>query len=162
MGLGACMHIIYSPLVDFTLKFLEIIVPENPFSTLTLSPFDLLNICVIGPIIEELGFREFLQDALNNGLTSFYLSLGLSNPNATLAARITSIFFTSILFGLIHFTNALFCACSPMIFLPQVIACIIMGVLFGLAKELTGGLSMPIGMHMGNNIFACAQWLYSR
>lgn len=53
-----------------------------------------------------------------------------------------------------HFSNALVFWCNPILFLPQVVAATIMGLMFGLAKEFTGDLYMPIGMHMGNNTLA--------
>jgi membrane protease YdiL (CAAX protease family) len=115
-----------------------------------LSPF----ICVIGPVFEELLFRGGLQDLLKVHLNSFYVKVGFSHSAAKLASRITSIFFSSVIFGLFHFTNALVFWCNPIIFVPQVVATTVMGLLFGLAKELTGKLHLPVGMHIGNNTLA--------
>lgn len=41
-----------------------------------------------------------------------------------------------------------------LLLLPLIL--ILMGLMFGLAKELSGGLSLPIGMHVGNNTLAWA------
>jgi membrane protease YdiL (CAAX protease family) len=69
---------------------------------------------------------------------------------------VTAVFFSAIIFGSLHFSNALFLWCNPVLLLPQVIATTLLGLMFGGAKEILDGLAMPIGMHMGNNILAVA------
>jgi membrane protease YdiL (CAAX protease family) len=104
-------------------------------------------------------FRGDLQGALKDKLHSFYENIGFSNPDATIASRVTSVFFTSVIFGLLHFTNAIMFWCNPILFLPQVVAATTMGLMFSLAKEFSGELHMPIGMHIGNNTIAWAHCL---
>jgi len=161
-GLGVGVHKIYGPLTEKIVKLLGVstILPD-PFSGLGLGCKILLTpfICVIGPILEEKMFRGDLQGALKNKLNSFYVNLGLSDSDANTASRVTSVFFASVIFGLIHFTNAIVFWCNPVLFLPQVVAATIMGLVFGLAKEFSGELHMPIGMHIGNNSLAWAQYI---
>ena len=161
-GLGVGVHKIYGPLTEKIVKLLGVstILPD-PFSGLGLGCKILLTpfICVIGPILEEKMFRGDLQGALKNKLNSFYVNLGLSDSDANTASRVTSVFFASVIFGIIHFTNAIVFWCNPVLFLPQVVAATIMGLVFGLAKEFSGELHMPIGMHIGNNSLAWAQYI---
>ncbi len=156
-GLGLGIHKIYSPLTQTVISLLGFSpVLADPFGTLSLgwkvimTPF----VCFLIPLLEEQQFRGDLQEALADKLEPFYANQGCANPAANGAARITSLFFTAVIFGLAHFTNALFFWCNPTLFLPQVVAATIMGLLFGAAKELTGTLHLPIGMHMGNNTLA--------
>lgn len=167
-GLGLGLHKIYSPLTEKAIRFLgesRIIslnsIGSDPFSNIDLGNKILMTpfICVIGPILEEKIFRGSLQDTLKDKLSSFYKNIGFSDSNGNIAARITSVFFSSVIFGLMHFTNAIVFGCNPVLFLPQVIASTMMGLLFGLAKEFTGELYMPIGMHIGNNTLAWAQYI---
>jgi membrane protease YdiL (CAAX protease family) len=160
-GLGLCAYKVYSPITQKILQTLSRVTtasfadPSKGLSLTTkfiLAPFT----CILGPIVEEVLFRGDLQGYLKNAFQSFYINRGISESKAVIAARVTSVFFTSVIFGLVHFSNALFLWSNPMIFLPQVVACTIMGFMFGAAKELSGGLSMPIGMHMGNNTIAMA------
>lgn len=113
-------------------------------------------VCILAPLTEEILFREVVQEKIKNTLNSFYINLDFSDTTAKMAARITSIFFTSVVFGVYHFTNALFFWCHPILFLPQAIAATIVGLGCGIAKEVTGELNMPIAMHMGNNVFVMA------
>ncbi len=161
-GLGTGVHKIYGSLTEKTVKLLGVstILP-NPFTGLCLG-FKILLIpfvCVIGPIEEEKMFRGDFQEDVKNKLNSFYVDLGLSDSDANTAARVTSIFFASVIFGLIHFSNAIVFWCNPVLFLPQVVAATIMGLVFGLAKEFSGELHMPIGMHIGNNSLVWAQYI---
>lgn len=157
-GLGVGAHKIYEPLTERIIKALGLSAANlpNPFSgfglgsKILLAPF----ICVIGPILEEKIFRGDLQDLLKDKLKSFYTNRGFSDSAANTAARVTSVFFSSIIFGVIHFSNALCFWCNPVLFLPQVIAATLMGFIFGFAKEFSGELSLPIGMHIGNNTLA--------
>jgi membrane protease YdiL (CAAX protease family) len=158
-GLGLGMHRIYGPLTEKVVRALGVSTSlPDPFGGLgfvakiVLAPL----VCVIGPILEEWDFRGLLQEDIKKSLLNFYSVLGSA---ANTAARVTSLFFTSIIFGVVHFSNALIFWCNPILFLPQVIAATFMGLLFGLAKELTGSLSMPIGMHIGNNTLAWAHYL---
>lgn len=172
-GLGLGMHKIYGPLTAKIVKILgkalgaSLLFPgsvgaQDPFNSIPfewkilISPF----VCIIGPILEERDFRGKIQTGLKDKLYSFYKNSGLSDAKANIASRVTAVFFSSILFGLGHFTNALIFWCNPFLFLPQVIAATIMGLLFGVAKELTNELHMPIGMHIGNNTLAWMQKLY--
>ena len=161
-GLGVGAHKIYGPLTDKIVKFLGVstILPD-PFSGLGLDCKILLTpfICVLGPILEEKIFRGDLQGMLKDKLKSFYVNRGFSDSGANTAARVTSVFFASVVFGFIHFTNAIVFWCNPVLFLPQVVSTTIMGLIFGLAKEFSGELHMPFGMHIGNNTLAWAHYI---
>ena len=159
LGIGVCMHVVYAPLTEKIVHLFGIsVMPHDPFNELDvvskviLSPF----ICVLGPIMEEFQFRGGLQEVLKSKLNAFYLDLGFSDSAVNIAARVTSVFFTSVVFGLIHFGNAIVFWCNPVLFLPQVIAATFMGFILGFAKEFSGELYMPIGMHIGNNTLAMA------
>jgi membrane protease YdiL (CAAX protease family) len=159
-GLGLGVHRIYGPLTEKIVKALGIsTIFSDPFSSLGLGHKILLMplICILGPIIEEKIFRGCLQETLNDKLASFYVNRGFSASTAHTAARVTAVFFASVIFGFIHFTNAIAFWCNPILFLPQVVAATLMGLVFGLAKEFSGELHMPIGMHIGNNTLAWAQ-----
>lgn len=157
LGLG--IHRIYGPFTERIIKALSI--PYfDPFMGLpfvvkiAITPF----VCILGPIMEEHMFRGDLQGLFKEQFSTFYLNLGL--PAADLNARISAIFFSSVIFGVIHFSNAAIFWCNPILFLPQVVAATFMGFLFGIAKEITGGLTLPAGMHIGNNTLAMANYLY--
>jgi membrane protease YdiL (CAAX protease family) len=161
-GLGLGLHKIYAPLTNKIIKALRISIPlADPFSTLDLSSKIFLTpiVCILVPLLEEYMFRGTLQETLKDVFESFYINLGFSLTAAETAARVTSLFFSSVIFGLAHFTNALIFWCNPIIFLPQVVATTIMGLLFGLAKEFSGDLSLPSGMHIGNNTLAWIQMM---
>lgn len=163
-GLGVASHKIYAPLTEKILKFIGVSATlPDPFLGLNLGVKILLIpfIAVLGPIWEEKMFRGDLQETLKDRLNSFYMNQGFSDSSAKDASRITSLFFSSVLFGLMHFTNAIVFWCNPVLFLPQVIATTIMGILFGLAKEFSGELYMPCGMHIGNNTLAMTHLIYA-
>ncbi|MBS4167404.1 CPBP family intramembrane glutamic endopeptidase [Parachlamydia sp. AcF125] len=162
LGLGMCMPIIYAPLTGKIVKGLGVSTTlTDPFSELGLidkiflTPF----VCILIPIGEEVTFREGLQGELKNKLESLYVALGLPKPAANSAARVTSIFFTSVIFGLMHFSNAAIFVCNPVVFLPQVVAAILMGIILGLAKEFTGEVYMPTSMHIGNNLLSWIRYI---
>jgi membrane protease YdiL (CAAX protease family) len=161
-GLGVGAHKIYGPLTEKIVKFFGVsaILPD-PFMGLDLGFKILLTpfVCVMGPIVEEKVFRGDLQDVLKKKLNSFYMNLGFSESGSNTASRVTSVFFASLIFGLVHLTNAIVFWCNPVLFLPQVVAATIMGLVFGLAKEFSGQLHMPIGMHSGNNTLAWAYYI---
>ncbi|MCH9613997.1 MAG: hypothetical protein SP1CHLAM54_10060 [Chlamydiia bacterium] len=160
-ALGVISHLAYVPLTERVLVGMGYTVgrggPSDPLSgmpvpiKIALMPL----LAVLGPIAEEVFFREKLPAMIQENLQPLFSTLEISNEQARLASRVTAVFFSSIFFGLIHFSNALFFCCDPMLFLPQVIASTILGFGFGLARECTGSLDMPIGMHVGNNTFAC-------
>lgn len=165
LGIGVCLHKIYSPLTERALKAMGFTVGNvpDPFMEMSLSSKIMLGplICIVGPIAEEFEFRLLLQDFLTYTFQSLYERAGMSNSTANITARITSIFLTSVVFGLVHFSNALVFWCNPVLFLPQVIAATMMGLVFSLAKEFSGELYLPCGMHIGNNTLAWAHMLVS-
>jgi membrane protease YdiL (CAAX protease family) len=161
-GLGVGAHKVYGSLTQKIVKGFGVsTVFRDPFSSLSLGYKILITpfVCITGPILEEKLFRGDLQGMLKGKFESFYVNQGFSESAAHTAARVTSVFFASVVFGLVHFTNAILFWCNPLLFLPQVVAATIMGLIFGLAKEFTGGLHMPIGMHIGNNTFTWAHYI---
>lgn len=165
IGLGIASPICYIPLTEKILKVIGFsAVGPSPFnSQLSLGSKILLTpvVCILAPILEEQEFRGDLQEKLKNKFKSFYENLGFSDSAVNIACRATSIFFASVIFGAEHFANAIFFWCNPILFLPQVVAATIMGLMFGLAKELSGELYMPIGMHIGNNTLAWTVNIYN-
>lgn len=157
-GLGLGIHKIYGPLTVKFVRALGISTFSDPFRSLSLGSKILLTpfACILGPILEEVIFRGGLQETLKDIFKSFYVNHGFSDSAAATAARVTSVFFTSIIFGLFHFSNAVIFGCNPILFLPQVVATVVMGLIFGLAKEFSGELYLPVGMHIGNNTLAWA------
>jgi len=158
LGLGAASHKVYTPLVERSITAFGIKTTNlaDPFAAMSYSSKVLATpfVCVLGPIIEEVFFRGDLQNFLRETFESLFLSQGFSYGVANTAARITAVFFSSIIFGLVHFTNALVFMCNPILFLPQVIGATIMGLIFGAAAEISNDLNLPISMHIGNNTWA--------
>jgi len=182
-GLGLVVHRIYGPLTSRVLNFLGVTkIPVDPFKQIPFI-FKIImtyHVCILGPAVEENMFRGSIQPGLKSQFYEGFKNLGLSECLARAASSVTSIVVTSILFGLIHFANAILILCDPIIcllvlcalidglidlnwvllflnpmsYLPQVIAATIMGVIFGLAQEFTAEVYIPISMHIGNNSFA--------
>ena len=94
-------------------------------------PKTFLILAVTYPILEEIVFRGLIQDALKNLLPAKHLG-PLSLPNLA----------TSLLFGGLH---ALLRSgiTGIMVFWPSLI--------FGYFKERSGGLGVPIGLHIFYN-----------
>jgi membrane protease YdiL (CAAX protease family) len=156
-GLGAGMHKVYTPLTERILKALG----TSPILSCPLDGGGLAYkilifpyMCILAPILEEQMFRGDIQETLKTKFQPFFARFGFSDSAANISARVMSVFFGSVIFGIYHFSNAIFFRCNPILFLPQVVACIIVGLKFGLAKEFSGGLLMPIGMHFGVNTLA--------
>lgn len=160
--LGTGAHKIYMPLTDKIIKFLGVsTILSDPFNGLALNYKILASplVCVVAPVLEEQMFRGDLQGMLKDKFKSFYLDKGYSDSVANTAAGVSSVFFASIAFGLMHFTNAIVFWCHPVAFVLQVVAATLMGIVFGLAKEFSGQLHMPLGMHIGNNTVAWANYI---
>jgi membrane protease YdiL (CAAX protease family) len=158
-GLGLCLHKIVMPPTVTILKFFgmsESSFDQIPFRGLSLASKVILipYACIIGPIAEEIAFRDEVPKDLKEKLTPFYMNLGLSDSDANTVSRVTSVFFASLIFGSYHFLNAIPFCCNPVLFLPQVVFATIYGLIFGLSKELSGQLILPIGIHIGNNTLA--------
>lgn len=160
-GLGASFGYFISPVYDSLYKAFELKIEKDPFSSisslLSLSPL----IVIMAPVIEELIFREKLYNNIEKGTFDYCVSLNLSEPVTWLASKITALFLSSILFGVVHFSNALFFSVHPKFFLPQVIFATVMGFALGLAKEISKDMKMPIGIHLGNNAGAVITGLIS-
>ena len=164
--LGLFTPMVYGPLTEKIVEVLGVsakIFTENPFKVMDLGSKILVAplICLIGPVMEEVFFRGSLQDSLKSAFRNYYGQGDLSESMVDIAARVTAVFFSSIIFGLIHFTNALMFWCNPILFLPQVVAATLLGLIFGFVKEVSGDLHMPIGMHIGNNTLAWTMSLVS-
>lgn len=95
----------------------------------------LLGVVVAAPVFEELFFRGFLQE-------------GLGRSRLT---RWGAVLVLALVFSLIHgqYEN------------PQAFVMLFgLGVLFGVAKEVTGSVWVPVAMHAFNNLFATVSvWL---
>ncbi len=166
-GLGLGMPLVYAPITERILTAMGFVFSDSaapdPFMSMgfPLKIIVMPLLTIIAPIAEELLCRGNLQEYLKETSETFYIDHGLSDASAKMTARVSAVFFTSILFGLTHFSNALVFRCNPILFLPQVIVATIMGLILGLAKEATADLAMPIGMHIGNNTLAWANMISS-
>lgn len=159
--LGTGLHMIYAPITELVLRpfGVSLSLPDeyyNPGCLLgrVCSASSFFDICIFAPVVEEVLFRGMLQPAVKTVAKYVFILLGANDEFAERFARIHAIVITAIAFGLMHFANAFAIGCSPMLFLPQVVATTVMGIFFGIAKEYTDSLSAPIGLHMGNNIVA--------
>jgi len=145
------------------------ILAQNPFADMKdmdfIEKFFLsIEACIGAPILEEIIFRGFLMDAMGS---QFNESFREYFPEDTVqrVAQVATILFSSIIFGVVHFFNAIAFSCSPVLLLPQVINATFGGIGFAIAKELTadcekeplGPLRLPIYMHFGNNLMYCIQ-----
>jgi len=160
-GLGLGMFLVYGPITERIVKALGCSL-DDPFNEMHIIEKIVLIpvVCILCPIGEEKLFRGSPYDLLKEKLQSYYSSL-FSEGVANVIARITTVFFSAVIFGLSHFMNALLSWRSPVLFLPQVIAATIMGIIFALAKEISRGLEVPIGMHIGNNTLAWSAMMLS-
>ncbi|NVJ98633.1 MAG: CPBP family intramembrane metalloprotease [Alphaproteobacteria bacterium] len=84
----------------------------------------LLLVCVLGPLVEELVFRGYLQSALNRHLPS-WMAISLS----------------SLVFAAIHFD------------LPALPVLLLAGVCLGTLYQLTRSLLPPVILHMAVNTY---------
>ncbi|WP_420421158.1 CPBP family intramembrane glutamic endopeptidase [Simkania sp.] len=157
--LGAAIPLVSIPLLNRMVKAWNL-PTYDPFANLNLGVKVLITpfVCVIGPIMEEQVFRQDLKDKMIGNIEKSYLDWGLSKVDANFAARTTTIFYTSVIFGLVHFSNSLCFFCNPIYFLPQVIFATVAGFVFGVAEDF-GGLEFPIGLHIGNNTSAWVHYL---
>lgn len=163
-GLGVGLGLgFYRPLTGKIIKALGIsTVPlTDPFRGLGLGCLTLLShfMCVIYPMMYERQFRGDLQGTLKDKLNAFYLNRGFSASNANISSRLTSIFFTSIISNLIYVPLGMMIWGIPPLFLPILVADTLMGLIYGLAKEFSGELHLPIGMHMGFNTLVWTNYL---
>lgn len=122
---------------------------------LTLAPL----VCLIGPIAQELLFRWEVEGNCEKLFITGLISLGFSDEATAAICRLATIFFSSVLFGLAHFTPALIFWCNPALFVPQFIAATLMGIFLSAAKELSQGLYVPIGMNIGSKALSFGQQL---
>lgn len=147
---GVAIAIVSTPIESFIKTYFGIADLVDPFKAMSFSD-KLLMIpmgIIAAPVIEEALFRGALEENLKTSFAAFYERLGLPYENA---ARITAIFFSAVIFGLLHFTNAWTLNCAMVQLVPQVAIGILAGVCLSAAKEATGSLAGPIGAHMGNN-----------
>ena len=151
--LGVKMYRVYSPLAKKILTAVGIEKSPDPFEKLNLVSKIFLapSVCILVPCFEEIVFRGAIQKIFKDKFEPLYANLGCATFVANITARVTSVFFTSLIFGIYHFSNVITFRCSPVSFFPQVVSATISGLILGLAKELSGSLAIPIGMHIGNN-----------
>lgn len=129
----------------------------DPFGDVRVSSLALSSpfACLIGPVIEEIFFRGGVQEDLCNKLERVYKNKGFSDYMSNAASRVTSLFCTSAIFAGVHLLNAPFAENQSTVYAQTIIAASA-GLIIGLAKEFSGELSLPIGIHVGNNIAAWA------
>lgn len=99
---------------------------ELEFKELATNPWGILAIAIVGPIVEELVFRE--------GIIRYLLRHGEHRKYAVL--------FSAVLFGLIHFNPA------------QVPFAVIMGVILGIIYVKSGSIIITSVIHILNNTAA--------
>jgi membrane protease YdiL (CAAX protease family) len=168
LGLFTC-NVLTAPLLNwmFGAPSPGQFVSSDPFANLDFASKVLLFVpaCLLAPVEEELLFRGGVHEAIKG--TSLFSDL-FSEETARKVALVAAIILGSILFGLIHFSNALVMKGTPIQFLPQVINATFLGVGLAVAKEICpeswhtsvydfGSLQLPIYMHFGNNLMA---WIY--
>lgn len=106
---------------------------------------------IIAPVIEEYICRDWIQTNLEKDYRIYCNKWHSSAPFAPVVSKIIAIIFSSFLFGIGHFLNAFKYSCNPTLILPQVIYATVIGIFLGMAKELSGSMNVPIGMHFANN-----------
>ncbi len=107
------------------------IVMDNLISMMD-SVWGILAIAVVGPVVEELVFRE--------AILGHYLRMGMKPWWA--------IFFSALIFGVIHFNPA------------QVPVAMGIGMILGMIYYKTGNIVLCSLIHIYNNSFSVAQVLY--
>lgn len=159
-GLGIALYQIIKPLIMKSLEWLGhkkladsfnnkyfYVLASDFIPLIIIAPLAIM----IAPVVEEVIFREHIFEIIKSKLYDCLAIIGCCRPLALLAARIGTLFFSSILFGLVHFSNALFFLRRPFDFLPQVIGASYVALPLGLLKEATGTVTMAIGAHCGYN-----------
>ena len=121
---GAILGIIATDLMSEMLTLTDLMKAE--FHELSHNLWGILAICIVGPIVEELVFRE--------GIIGHMVRHG--------SHRWTAIWFSAILFGIIHFNPA------------QIPFAIIMGVILGIIYVKTGNIVLTGIIHIFNNSLA--------
>jgi len=147
---GVAFAIVSSPIESVIKTFVGVADLVDPFKAMSLADkiFMIPMGILVAPVSEELIFRGELEENLKTSFAALYERIGLPSENA---ARITAIFFSVVIFGLVHFTNVFSLNCAYVQLVPQVAICILGGFLLSAAKEATGSLAGPVGAHMGNN-----------
>ena len=102
---------------------------QDIFDGMTGSVWGILAICIVGPICEELVFREGIQRHLQSAGLQGWLAILLS----------------AVLFGAVHGN------------LMQAVPAIVTGCLLGLLYNKTGNAALCIIAHICNNSLACVQ-----
>lgn len=151
-----------SPLVGDIKRAFTAVLINKPFEHIsktslkgiTSTVLQMPTTCISGPVLEELFFRGFLHELLRKAFSSFYEAIGLEAEQVKTFAKISTVFFSAIIFGAAHFLNAYSLGCSFIEVLPQVVYSSVAGVLYGFLKEHTGNHFVAIGLHVGNNVDA--------
>lgn len=115
------------------------------------------DICVIGPIIVEIIFRDALQSGILHSIPKTIakkVSPGSEKIFDTTTAKALRIGLSSIAFGLAHCVNT--GVYDPKYVFKQIIGGMLMGIFLGRIKESKLGLSGAIGAHFMNNFVAIA------
>jgi membrane protease YdiL (CAAX protease family) len=106
----------------------------------------IFSICIVTPILEEIIFRDLIQTKLlKNKVTPFLKSHCSSLAQSQTALKISRIFFTSILFALVHAPQN-----GLQLFLFHQFGA---GLIFGIAKERDGLFSATMAHSTFNFIF---------
>lgn len=99
---------------------------QNEFADMMHSALGVLMICVVGPIVEELCFREAIMGSLIRKGTRPWVA----------------ILFSAVIFGLIH--------ANPV----QIVGAGLMGIIFGIIYYKSGNIVLTTLLHILNNSFA--------
>ncbi|WP_075883516.1 CPBP family intramembrane glutamic endopeptidase [Candidatus Protochlamydia sp. W-9] len=106
----------------------------------------IFSICIVTPILEEIIFRDLIQTKLlKNKVTPFLKNHCPSLAQSQTALKISRIFFTSILFALVHAPQN-----GLQLFLFHQFGA---GLIFGIAKERDGLFSATMAHSTFNFIF---------
>lgn len=116
--------------LDAMLSFVELndLGMEEKFASMKDNWFCLLSLCVIGPLAEEMTFRE--------GILREMMAAG-ARPWAAIVS-------SAVAFGMVHGDPA------------QMVPAVVMGAALGWMYYKTGNLSLCLPAHILNNSFACA------
>lgn len=129
---------------------------------LRLKIMQLAYVGVLGPLWEEFLFRELIQSTLLPMGSKHVIKKMLPNCNDQVYYRVdvlARVIITSCLFSAVHLLNR--GTISEGYVIGQLVGSFVLGIVFGLLRESSAGLSGAIGAHIANNVIALGPTLIS-